>query len=153
MRWILLAAINGARTATDEMRKRKRKKEGKREGEAAGEQIEKDAEDADWREARACKGYEKRILSSLFGMQDEQPGLYAPRVPSSPNKTRKRIRVYPCVWIIRYIENRLSADCTFAFSPITQCQTRNKLADGRLWFESETFKKRLVLLTDLISRK
>lgn len=42
---------------------------------------------------RACKGYEKRILSSLFGMQDERPDLYAPRVPSSRKGKRKRERM------------------------------------------------------------
>lgn len=39
---------------------------------------------------RACKGYEKRILSSLFGMQDEQSDLYAPRPFFAKGEEKKK---------------------------------------------------------------
>lgn len=39
---------------------------------------------------RACKGYEKRILSSLFGMQDEQSDLYAPRPFFAKREEKKK---------------------------------------------------------------
>ena len=60
------------------MRKGKGKRERERERERARE-GERRRRGPSGGEARACKGYEKRILSSLFGMQDERSGLYAPR--------------------------------------------------------------------------
>lgn len=74
----MLAAINGARTATgrDEKREGKEREREQARDEWEGERRRRGPSGG---EARACKGYEKRILSSLFGMQDERSGLYAPR--------------------------------------------------------------------------